>query len=151
MDEWMTAARAAGWLPPDEVKFKAWRAANLNRDACRWCGAPRIASLGREPRLHTPSCRFYDGPVQHGFHSGHQGSFDYWIHCTCGTSYPMYGIDGNEQECPDREMAWRHPKEPDLMATAPLSGSRDAPEVPSGTANRTLSLVNTLRDQLIGN
>ena len=32
-----------------------------------------------------------------------------------------------------------------------LSASRDAPEVPSGTANRTLSLVNTLRDQLIGN
>ena len=35
--------------------------------------------------------------------------------------------------------------------TGALSGSRDAPEVPSGTANRTLSLVNTLRDQLIGN
>jgi hypothetical protein len=33
----------------------------------------------------------------------------------------------------------------------PLSASRDAPEVPSGTANRTLALVNTLRDQLIGN
>jgi len=31
------------------------------------------------------------------------------------------------------------------------SGSRDAPGVPSGEANRTLSLVNTLRDQLIGN
>ena len=41
-----------------------------------------------------------------------------------------------------------------LCEIAPLSarsGSRDAPEVPSGEANRTLSLVNTLRDQLIGN
>jgi hypothetical protein len=34
---------------------------------------------------------------------------------------------------------------------AALSGSRDAPEVPSGEANRTLSQLNTLRDQLIGN
>jgi len=33
----------------------------------------------------------------------------------------------------------------------PLSGSRDAPEVPSGEANRTLSQLNTPRDQLIGN
>ena len=40
MDEWMTAAGAAGWLPPDEVRIRVWRARNLNRDSCRWSVPP---------------------------------------------------------------------------------------------------------------
>ena len=81
-------------------------------------GAARIEALGREPRPHTPSCRFYDGPVAHGFANGHYGSLDYWINCTCGRSYPEHDMNGQKQECPDRGMTWRHPTEPDLTAEA---------------------------------
>ena len=110
---WAAEALAAGWLPPDEIKFRVWRAANMNRDSCRWCGA---TWEGKRPRPHSTSCRFYDGPVTHAFAGGHYGSFSYWINCGCGRSYPEYDLEGNKQECPDREMTWRHPSAPDLMA-----------------------------------
>lgn len=36
--------------------------------------------------------------------------------CSCGCSYPLHDAEGNKQECPDREMTWRHPAERDLLA-----------------------------------
>lgn len=114
--DWEAAARGAGWLPPDEVELKVWHARNLNRGSCRWCGSRRIPQPGQQQRPHKPYCRFYDGPVTHGFSTGHLGTFDYWINCTCGRSYPERGTDGNKQECPDRELTWRRPEAPDLLA-----------------------------------
>ncbi len=121
---WAAEALAAGWLPPAEAEFTAWRAANMNRDSCRWCGAIRARGQqghswwkrSEEPMPHRPSCRFHDGPVKHAFVNGHYGTFDYWIACSCGRSYPQHDAEGNEQECPDREMTWRHPQARDLLA-----------------------------------
>ena len=111
---WADEAIAAGWLPPGDAEFMAWRAINLRRGTCRWCGAVRTRSSGRAPGPHRLPCRFYDGPVKHAFANGHYGTFDFWIRCTCGRSYPQHDIYGTEQECPDREMAWRCPRELDL-------------------------------------
>lgn len=118
-DGWEGAARSAGWAPPDEVWLKVWHARNLNGDSCRWCHARR---LGPDVRPHRPSCRFYDGPVTHGFANGHLGTFDFWIYCTCGRNYPQHDAEGNEQDCPDRDLTWRHPKEPDLTAATQHQG-----------------------------
>ena len=115
--DWAPAARADGWLPPAEIELKVWRARNLNRDSCRWCGARRTAGTpGRPAQSHKPRCQFYDGPVAHAFMAGRFGTFDYWVYCTCGASYPEHDAEGNKQECPDRDLAWRHPKTPDLLA-----------------------------------
>lgn len=121
---WASAARAAGWLPPGEIEFKVWRARNLNGDSCRWCGATRTPGVpGRPAQPHRPPCRFYDGPVSHAFKAGHFGTFGYWVYCTCGASYPEHDTEGNKQECPDRDLTWRHPKTPDLLADAPAAAS----------------------------
>lgn len=121
---WEAKAREAGWLPPAEVELRVWRARNMNGDSCRWCGARRhwgTEGRGRwkrdpAPEPHRPGCRFYDGLVTHDFKAGHFGSFDYWINCTCGASYPEHDAEGNKQDCPDRELVRRQPKQPDLMA-----------------------------------
>lgn len=116
---WEAAAREAGWLPPDEARLKAWRAANLNGDRCRWCGALRVTlhNGGRQQQPHRMYCRFYSGPVKHGFANGHFGTFGYRIVCICGRSYPDYDADGNKNECPDSALTERAPKMADLTAT----------------------------------
>ena len=48
--------------------------------------------------------------------AGHFGTFDYWVYRTCGASYPEHDPEGNKQERPDRELTWRRPKQPDLLA-----------------------------------
>lgn len=119
---WAAEALAAGWLPPGEAEFRLWRAANMNRDSCRWCGAVRDRP-GCDPRPHRAACRFYDGPVKHAFANGHYGSFDFWITCTCGRDYPEHDASGSKQECPDREMTHRHPRERDLLAERLTAGT----------------------------
>jgi hypothetical protein len=27
-------------------------------------------------------------PMPHGYRSGHQGTFDWWVHCQCGSAFP---------------------------------------------------------------
>jgi hypothetical protein len=154
-DEWMTAARAAGWLPAAEIEAQVWRARNLNGDRCRWCGVPRIGPQPR--RSHRQSCRFYDGPLIHAVVNTYLGSFGYRITCNCGRTYPERGADGGEQQCPDRGMTWRRPQQPDLMpgddgsegraATDAFFGS-GAPDVHARTADNQLSLVSGLRKYL---
>jgi len=159
MDEqaggWEAAARAAGWLAPDEAEFKVWCARNLNGgDKCRWCGAFRAWGThgsswwkrSEDPQPHRAHCKFYDGPVEHRYKSGHLGTFDFWINCTCGKSYPQHDTDGNEQECPDRELAWRHPRSPDLLAPILAAGpgqdsreSRHAAQNPAVSAGAPAS------------
>lgn len=114
--EWEAQAREAGWLPPGDVRFRVWCAHNLNRESCRWCGARR---LGVDLRPHRPGCRFFAGPVTHKAVNGHQGTFDWWIICRCGKSYPLHDAEGNEQkECPDAALTHREPQAEDLTAAA---------------------------------
>lgn len=115
---WEAAAREAGWLPPDEARLKAWRAANLNGERCRWCGAVRVTlHSGKQQQPHRMYCRFYAGPLKHGFANGWFSTFGYRIVCICGRSYPDYGADGNKNECPDSALAEREPAMADLTAT----------------------------------
>jgi hypothetical protein len=121
---WAEEARAAGWLPPAEVRAKVWRARNMRGNRCSWCGASRIngPDTGQwfrrhdEPQPHATHCRFYSGPVKHEPANGHMGSFGWWISCACGTSYREHDGDGNRQECPDSALTHREPRAPDLTA-----------------------------------
>lgn len=128
MDDWQVQAREAGWLPPADVRFKAWCAANLNRgESCRWCGALRRKVHGGlhrawwrehdEPQPHRPGCRFFGGAVTHKEVNGHQGTFDWWVICSCGKHYAQHDEEGNKRaECPDAALTEREPQEEDLTA-----------------------------------
>ena len=88
--DWAAAAREAGWLPPGEISLRTWLARNMRGGRCRACGASRIDGpdtaqwfrQNDEPQPHRTSCRFYAGPVKHGYAGGRMGSFDFWISCT---------------------------------------------------------------------
>jgi hypothetical protein len=96
----------------------------MNGNRCRWCGASRIEGpdtvqwwrRASTPEPHRTHCRFYAGPVKHGYANAHMGSFDVWISCTCGNSYPEHDAEGNQQECPDSALTHREPRAPDLTA-----------------------------------
>lgn len=123
--DWEPEARAAGWLPPEEVQAKLWRARNMHGGRCRWCRAARINGPDTEqwfrwhsePQPHVMHCRFYAGPVTHASAGTvHWTGFCYRVSCACGESFEQFDGDGNRQACPDVALTHREPRVPDLTA-----------------------------------